>query len=52
MADSSEKEKILQQLKAYQSLNDGHGPVVPKWMVDHLRKLGIKDGYVEAKMIK
>lgn len=52
MMDETEERKMIQYLKSLSNMNDGHGPVVPKFMADKLRAAGIHEGYVEAKKMK
>jgi hypothetical protein len=38
-------------LGSFRDLNDGAGPVVPKWMADEFEKMGISTGYVEERQL-
>lgn len=48
---TDEQKQAIQLLKGYASLNDGHGPVVPRAIAQELRKLGITHGFVEQNKL-
>ncbi|NJM12596.1 MAG: hypothetical protein HC889_12640 [Synechococcaceae cyanobacterium SM1_2_3] len=44
-------DKVKAYLKSIGDMNEGHGPVVPQWLANDLRKMGIFDGYVVQKYL-